>query len=222
MSRDPLRPVVTIAVLAKAPVPGQVKTRLCPPYTLEQAAALAAAALEDTLAAVLQTPGAGPPVLVLDGDADTCPTAGFAVRSQRGTGLDERISNAVTDVHRERGGPVLLVGMDTPQLTGTVLAGPVALLAAGTQSVLGPAADGGYWAIGLQRPDPSVVVGVPMSTATTGARQLERLRAAGLSVELLPVLVDVDDAASARAVAEAAPTTRFARLYGRIAPGAAA
>lgn len=222
MSRDPVRPVVTIAVLAKAPVPGQVKTRLCPPYTPEQAAALAAASLEDTLAAVLETPGAGPPVLVLDGDSDACPTAGFAVRPQRGTGLDERISNAVTDVHRERGGPVLLVGMDTPQLTGAHLAGPVALLAAGTQSVLGPAADGGYWAIGLQRPDPSVVVGVPMSTATTGARQLERMRAAGLSVELLPVLVDVDDAASARVVAAAAPMTRFARLYGRIAPGAAA
>ena len=222
MSRDPVRPVVTIAVLAKAPVPGQVKTRLCPPYTPEQAAALAAASLEDTLAAVLETPGAGPPVLVLDGDSDAFPAAGFAVRPQRGAGLDERISNAVTDVHRERGGPVLLVGMDTPQLTGTVLAGPVAMLAAGTQSVLGPAADGGYWAIGLQRPDPSVVVGVPMSTATTGARQLERMRAAGLSVELLPVLVDVDDAASARVVAAAAPTTRFARLYGRIAPGAAA
>ena len=218
---DPVGPV-TIAVLAKAPVAGQVKTRLCPPYTPEQAADLAGAALGDTLAAALETPGAGPPMLVLAGDATACPAPGFELVVQRGDGLDERIANAITDVHRERGGPVLVIGMDTPQLTAELLSRPVALLAAGSASVLGPAADGGYWAIGLQRPDPSLVLGVPMSTAETGRHQIERLRAAGLEVDLLPVLVDVDDAESARAVAEAAPSTSFARLLRSTVPGAAA
>ena len=94
-------------------------------------------------AAVLATPGTSRPVLVLAGDANDCPTTtGFQVLPQRGDGLDERIAYAITDVHRERGGPVLVIGMDTPQLTAEQLSRPVALLAAGTASVLGPAADG--------------------------------------------------------------------------------
>jgi rSAM/selenodomain-associated transferase 1 len=210
---------VTIAILAKAPVAGRVKTRLCPPYTADQAAELAAAALRDTLAVVRRTPSTKPAVLVLAGDSSRFRRSGVEVLAQRGDGLDERIGYAMADVHRERGGPVLLIGMDTPQVTVRALAWAAGRLAAGVDSVLGPAADGGYWAIGLQRPDPSLVLGVPMSTAATGRHQHERLRAAGLHVEVLPMLVDVDDAESAHLVARSAPTTAFARVLAGMAPG---
>ena len=99
---------MAIAVLAKTPVPGRVKTRLCPPCTPAQAASLARAALEDTLAAVTSVAGAHP-VLVLDGDPSEWADR-IAIVPQRGRGLDERLASAFADL----GGPAVLVGMDTP------------------------------------------------------------------------------------------------------------
>ncbi len=77
-------------------------------------------------------------------------------------------------------------------------------------AVFGPAADGGFWALGLCVPDPALLRGVPMSTPTTGAIQRARLLAAGLRVADLPQLRDVDTAADAVAVARQAPQSRFA------------
>jgi uncharacterized protein len=194
-------------VLAKAPRPGRSKTRLCPPCTPHEAAALAQAALVDTLDAVLATP-ATRRVLVLDGPAGDWLPAGFDVVAQRGDGLDERLACAFADV----GGPALLVGMDTPHVTPAELAGGLArLMAPGTDAVLGPAPDGGYWAVGLRTAEPRAFVGVPMSTSYTGRAQLARLRGLGLRVALLPALRDVDRIADARAVAALAPSGRFAR-----------
>ena len=173
-----------LVVLAKAPRPGRSKTRLCPPCTPRDAAALARAALADTLDAVLATPAARR-VVVLDGPVGDWLAPGVGVVAQRGDGLDERLANAFADV----GGPALLVGMDTPQVTP----------------------DGGYWAIGLRVPQPGAFVGVPMSTAWTGSAQHARLRQLGLRVALLPALRDVDRIADARAVATLAPAGRFAR-----------
>ena len=203
---DP-RAGAALVVLAKAPRAGRSKTRLCPPCTPDEAAALARAALADTLEAVLAAPAARR-VLVLDGPAGDWLPAGFEVIPQRGDGLDERLAHAFADV----GGPALLVGMDTPQLTPRDLSRGLARLAApGTDAVLGPAPDGGYWAIGLRAADPRAFLGVPMSTARTGRAQLSRLRALGLRVALLPALRDVDRIADARAVAALAPAGRFAR-----------
>ena len=84
-------------------------------------------------------------------------------------------------------------------------------MGSGADAVLGPAPDGGYWAIGLSVPDPRAFVGVPMSTAHTGRAQHTRLRMLGLRVALLPALRDVDRIADARAVAKLAPSGRFAR-----------
>jgi uncharacterized protein len=196
-----------LIVLAKAPRPGASKTRLCPPCTPVQAAALARAALGDTLDAVLATPAARR-VLVLEGPADDWIPSGVEIIAQRGGSLDERLAHAFADV----GDPALLVGMDTPQATPADLADGLArLMAADADAVLGPAHDGGYWAIGLREPDLSAFVGVPMSTAHTGRSQLERLRSLGLRVALLPVLRDVDRIADAHAVAALAPGGRFAR-----------
>ncbi len=205
---------VQLLVLAKAPVPGRVKTRLCPPYTAAQASRLAAAALDDTLDAVLATDVARR-VLVLAGALDGVP-AGLDVQPQRGEGLAERIAAAFDDAWAALPVPLLLVGMDTPQLTAAELgAAAGALLEPAVDAVLGAAADGGWWALGLRRPDPGLLLGVPMSTAHTGRVQLARLVGAGLRVHELPELVDVDTAADARRVAAAAPGSRFAALVDR-------
>ena len=195
---------VQLLVIAKEPVPGRVKTRLCPPCTPEEAASIAAAALADTLDAVRATP-AGRRVLVLDG---TLEAPGFDVVPQRGGPFDERLGCAFDDV--DPASPALLVGMDTPQLTPALLTAAVDALA-DADAVLGLAHDGGWWALGLRRPDGDLLRGIVTSRADTGQRQLDRLRAAGLRTVLLPTLTDVDTVAEALAVAALAPGTRFAR-----------
>lgn len=195
---------VQLLVVAKEPVPGRVKTRLCPPLTPDQAADVARAALEDTLDAVRATP-AGRRVLVLDGRYDA---PGFDVVPQRGGPFDERLGHAFDDVDPAR--PALLVGMDTPQVTAELLAAACDALL-GADAVLGLAPDGGWWALGLRRPDGDLLRGVVTSREDTGRRQLDRLRAAGLRTALLPALTDVDTVAEAVAVAATAPGTRFAR-----------
>ncbi|GLW11634.1 glycosyl transferase [Microtetraspora sp. NBRC 13810] len=208
-----------ILVIAKEPVPGRVKTRLCPPCTEEQAARLASAALEDTLrtVAAVRVPHR---VLVLQGLPGAWLPAGFPVIPQRGRGLDERLAAAFTDAYRLHAMPVVLVGMDTPQLTPALLEAAAGALA-GHDAVYGPAADGGFWLLGLRRPDPALLLGVPMSRPDTGAVQLTRLRRAGLSVAHLPELHDVDTFADACHVAAQAPGTRFAATLRDVRAGLA-
>jgi rSAM/selenodomain-associated transferase 1 len=204
----------TLIVIAKAPVPGRVKTRLCPPCTPRQAAALAEAALRDTLDAALRSRAARR-VLALDGAPGPWLPPGFEVLPQRGDGLAERLANAFADA----GGPAFLVGMDTPQLTPQLLD---AGLEACADAVLGLTYDGGYWGIGLRAPDRAVFAGVPMSAAVTGAFQRARLEQLGLATARLPALRDVDTIADAEAVARAAPHTRFAAALAAPAPVEAA
>jgi rSAM/selenodomain-associated transferase 1 len=200
---------VQLLVLAKQPVAGRVKTRLCPPLTPEQAAAVAEAALEDTLDVVRQVP-ASRRVLVLDGSYEA---DGFEVQPQRGGPMPERLAAAFDDVDPAQ--PALLVGMDTPQLSADLLRQALACLAE-HEAVLGLASDGGWWALGLQRPDGSLLRDVPTSRDDTGARQLAALRGAGLEPHLLPELRDVDTADDARAVAQLAPHGRFGRLVSEV------
>lgn len=202
----------TYLVIAKAPVAGRSKTRLTPPCTPEQAAALAEAALSDTLAAVAAAP-AGRRVIVLEGTPGPWLPDGFEVLPQRGDGLDERLAAAFQDAAADATGGAVLVGMDTPQVTADDLADAwAALRSDGTDAVLGHAPDGGYWAVGLRVQDPALFVGLPMSTAHTGRDQEARLRAHGRSVALLRERRDVDLIDDAREVAALAPATRFARL----------
>jgi rSAM/selenodomain-associated transferase 1 len=206
-----------VIVLAKEPVAGRVKTRLCPPYEPEQAAALAGAALRDTIDAVRATP-VRRRVLALDGPGDRWSRAGFPVLAQRGDGLDERIAHALTDAWAGAALPMLLVGMDTPQLTSEHVLSALARLLGGWDAAFGPAADGGFWALGLRRPFPGLVRGVPMSSPRTGEHLLGRLRAAGLRTALLPRLRDIDTASDAAAVAPGAPGSCFARTLAAIGP----
>ncbi|AZM92368.1 DUF2064 domain-containing protein [Streptomyces sp. W1SF4] len=201
--------MTSLLVIAKAPVPGRVKTRLTPPFSPGQAAALAEAALADTLAAVAATP-AGRHVLVLEGAPGRWLPPGFEVVPQSGGSLDERLAAAFAGCT----GSALLIGMDTPQVTPAHLA--PALEFDAYDAWFGPAADGGFWALGLAAPDPALLLGVPMSAPDTGAVQYERLRAAGLRTGLLPRLRDVDTAADAAEVAALAPTGRFATCHRRL------
>ncbi|MCT9935115.1 TIGR04282 family arsenosugar biosynthesis glycosyltransferase [Planotetraspora sp. A-T 1434] len=205
-----------IVVIAKEPLPGRVKTRLTPPYTPQAAAALAQAALEDTLHAVAATPAIRR-VLCLAGEPGPWLPPGFTVLPQRGDGLDERIAAAFADAHATLACPIVLIGMDTPQVTPLLLGR--ALHALGSHdAALGPARDGGFWLLGLRRPDQDLVRGVPMSRADTGHVQLLRIRRAGLSVQLLPELTDVDTAADIDEVARQTPGSRFAAALACHAP----
>ncbi|MET8557327.1 DUF2064 domain-containing protein [Streptomyces sp. NPDC004959] len=202
--------MTTLLVIAKEPRAGRVKTRLTPPFTPAQAAALAEASLADTLHTVAAAP-ATRRVLVLDGAPGPWLPSGFDVVPQCAGGLDERLAAAFAAC----AGPALLIGMDTPQVTPALLD---VRLAPG-EAVLGPAPDGGFWALGLASPAPAALLhGVPMSTATTGAVLRARLLAAGLRVRDLPPLRDVDTAADAHAVAGEAPRSRFAARLASCAP----
>jgi rSAM/selenodomain-associated transferase 1 len=194
--------MTTLLVIAKEPVPGRVKTRLTPPYTPGQAAALAESSLADTLDAVATTP-VKRRVLVLDGTPGPWLPASIEVVPQQGDGLDERLAHAFAAAD----GPAVLIGMDTPQVTPQMLATAAGRLSH-HDAVFGPAEDGGFWLLGLRVPDPSRLRGVPMSRPDTGAHQLARLR--DLSVAELDTLIDVDTADDAVRVAAQAPGTRFA------------
>ena len=199
-------------VIAKEPLPGRAKTRLTPPCSVDEAAELARASLLDTLDVVDRTPAARK-VLVFEGDARCWLREGFEVMPQRGAGLGERLAAAFDDVDS----PALLVGMDTPQLTPRLLLdGMRALARHDVDAVLGPAHDGGYWSVGFSEPVSGAFTGVPMSSGSTWIRQRARLDELGLRVREQPLLRDVDTIEDARAVASAAPLTRFARALAGI------
>ncbi|PZG20051.1 glycosyltransferase, partial [Micromonospora craterilacus] len=211
--------MTVLLVVAKAPVPGAVKTRLCPPATPEQAARIAAAALHDTMATVSATPGVTP-VLALAGrlgdGADAAElaaaAAGWLVLPQRGDDLGSRLAHAHADVAQAYPGrPVLQIGMDTPQLTAALLGAATRRLAR-AEVVLGGATDGGWWALGLRDPRRAAVLrAVPMSTPRTARLTRAVFAGQGLRAVPLPRLRDVDDWSDALAVAEAVPGSRFAR-----------
>lgn len=154
-------PEVALLVIAKEPRPGRVKTRLTPPFTSEEAAALAEASLADTLDAVARTP-ARRRVLVLDGEPGPWLPAGVEVVPQCAGGLDERLAAAFAGCD----GPALLIGMDTPQVTPELLTVDFA----DCDAWFGPAADGGFWALGLADPDPELLRGCPCRRRTRGPR----------------------------------------------------
>ncbi|MEZ0049333.1 glycosyltransferase A (GT-A) superfamily protein (DUF2064 family) [Mycobacterium sp. MAA66] len=189
---------VTVVVVAKAPVPGLAKTRLAAAVGAEAAADIAAAALLDTLDAVAAAPVAARAV-ALTGDLTQARAsadirnrlAAFTVFDQRGCDFADRLANAHLDAARA-GYPVLQIGMDTPQVSADAL-GECARALLGAEAVLGPATDGGWWLLGLHDPEfAGCLRTVPMSRPDTGELSLRALRAAGLRVQLVASLSDVD------------------------------
>lgn len=196
-----------VIVLAKAPVAGRSKTRLQERWSPAQAAALAEAALADTLAVVAAVDAHHE--IALDGPPGAWLPAGFTVRPQVTGTHAQRIAAALA-CHDE---PSLLIGMDTPQVTPALLERGLGGLRT-HDCALGHATDGGWWALGLLDPSrcAGLVLGVPTSTPSTGARQERALRAAGLRVAMLPTLRDVDLPEDAEHVAALVPRSRFAAV----------
>jgi glycosyltransferase A (GT-A) superfamily protein (DUF2064 family) len=218
--------------MAKAPVPGLVKTRLTPPAEPEQAAAIAAASLLDTLDAALNTPGAEC-VVAMTGDLTRAARRGelaarlseVTVIPQRGGDFAERLANAHADAGWCLPGlPVLQIGMDSPQVGGELLAACAAELGSpGVAAALGPASDGGFWILGLREPsEAELLCEVPMSTADTGVKTLAALQRRELPVRELATLCDVDTLAEAVKVARIVPDGRFAAAVAAVSTSATA
>lgn len=209
-----------LLVVAKAPVAGLAKTRLGAVLGPRHAARVAAAALLDTLDAVLAVPSAIP-VVALTGDLDAAERgdevaealARCVVIPQRGKEFADRLANAHADVaHTYPGRAVFQIGMDTPQVSSELLTESIdALHRPAVDAVLGPALDGGWWGLGLRNPlHAKVLRWVRMSKTDTGMRTLRALRRAGLRVDRLAALSDVDTMADAIVVAATVPFGRFA------------
>jgi glycosyltransferase A (GT-A) superfamily protein (DUF2064 family) len=200
-----------LLVMAKAPMPGRAKTRLCPPCTPQQAAAIAGAALLDTLAATDRATVVRRTVVLSGEYAVPC---GWSSVAQRGEALGDRLANAFADTALP-GVASLVIGMDTPQVDAELLAAVTAPLHR-VDAVLAMAEDGGFWALALRDPVHGAVLrAVPMSRADTGARTAAALFGHGLGLEYGPVLRDVDTAADAVAVANDVPDGRFAAAVRR-------
>ncbi len=205
-----------VLLVAKAPVPGQVKTRLGARIGHDAAAGLAAAALLDTLDACRGTGAAGHLSLTgdladaVEGEAISAALEGWTISPQRGDTFAERLVAA----HHDAGaGPVVQIGMDTPQVTAADLTA-VADGLARYDAVLGPAVDGGWWA--LARQDPDVVrhvAEVAMSTPATFVDTHRALERAGCRVGHAASMTDVDTVADADLVAALSPDIRFARAW---------
>lgn len=210
----------TTLVVAKAPVAGLAKTRLCPPLTPAEAADLAAAALLDTLAlasdavehdrsrVVVSYTGVFADAARASALADAM--AGCRLIEQRGSTFGERLSNAHHDV-AVLGAAVVQIGMDTPHADPAVLqeaATSVSTLA--RRAAIGSATDGGWWLLALSDPAAAKVLsGVPMSRDDTAALTRQRLIGVGLSLVDVAPLTDVDTWDDAVAVAKAHPDLQF-------------
>lgn len=207
----------TVLLVAKAPVPGLAKTRLAADVGERVAADIAAAALLDTLDAVAAAP-VSRRVVALTGELrNACRSdeiasrlADFTVIAQRGDGFAERLACAHEDAAAP-GLPVLQIGMDTPQASPHLLAECGRALVA--DAVLGLATDGGWWVLGVRDAAMAGCLrGVPMSQPDTGALTLAALRAAGLRVDLVTELADVDTVADIAEVRRlCVPAGRFAQ-----------
>lgn len=198
--------MTTLVLIAKEPLPGRAKTRLHPAVSLQHAALIAGAAIDDTLR-TLNTVPATRRVLFFDGEALPARAAGWDVIRQPAGTLDERLAH----IFDELSGPVLLVGMDTPQLSAADLAPAFTATGDTHDAWFGPAVDGGFWALGMREPRGELIRGIRMSQHDTGHHQLMRLAAASLDVGMLRPLADVDTIETAFDVAALIPDSLFSR-----------
>lgn len=201
---------VALGVMCKVPRSGASKTRLCPPLAEDEAAALSACFIADVAAVIHALPpdlGAQgvavyTPFGSEDGLDDLLP-AGFGRLGQRGADLGERLLHATEDLLASGFEAVCLINSDSPTLPSALLHRVMASLRQpGDRVVIGPAIDGGYTLIGLKHPHPLLFRDITWSTGHVLAETLTRAASGGLSVSLLPLWYDVDDAASLQLLLE--------------------
>ena len=188
-----------LIVVAKQPAPGQTKTRLSPPLSPEQAAALYECFLRDTLDQIRQVHEVQRVIAYLPLDArdhfhKLAPD--FQLIPQAGRQLGERLDNALTSYLSHGYQRAVIMDSDSPTLPTACLSQAFHDLEDGADVSLGPCEDGGYYLIGLRQPAPRLLREVQMSTPTVAADTITLAKEEGLSVNLLPTWYDVDDAAS--------------------------
>jgi uncharacterized protein len=196
------KPGCAIGIMVKAPSAGNVKTRLTPPLTPEEACVLSGCFFRDT-AYNIQTAGAAcgaqgvivytPPDQrnALDGLAPK----DFRFLAQTGDSLGARLLNAMSNLLADKYDSVCLINSDSPTLPPEILISAIEVLGtAGDRIVLGPAEDGGYYLIGLKSPHRILFDGIAWSTSEVLAHTVERARRISLDVVMLPSWYDVDDA----------------------------
>lgn len=192
--------------MTKAPRAGKVKTRLTPPLTSEEAAALNVCFLRDTAAAISETAAHGrargigiyTPVGEERAFADILP-AHFELVAQRGDGFGERLLLATEDLLAIGFHAVCLIDSDSPTVPQHAYMRAVELLTQpGDRVVLGPSDDGGYYLIGMKQAQARLFQEIDWSTEKVFAQTMQRAAEAGAAVELLPTWYDVDDRATLR------------------------
>jgi rSAM/selenodomain-associated transferase 1 len=193
-----------LAVMAKAPRAGKVKTRLSPPLSLEQSASLNICFLRDTARNIAEVASVSAATGLISytpiGDEalfDGILPEAFALVPQRGDGFGERLLSAAEDILACGFGAVCLIDSDSPTLPAQALKQAVEALALpGDRVVLGPSDDGGYYLIGLKVAHPEPFQNITWSTSSVFEETVERVRAAKLELVELPLWYDVDDAAT--------------------------
>jgi rSAM/selenodomain-associated transferase 1 len=194
-----------LLVVAKRPAPGQTKTRLSPPLSPGQAAALYECFLRDTLDVMRQVAAARPVIAYLPASeeayfSELAPD--FELLLQAGPDLGARLDNALTHYLQLGYQQVVIMDSDSPTLPPACLTAAFAGLSNGADVVVGPCDDGGYYLIGLKRPAPRLLREVQMSTPHVTAHTLALAAEENLRVELLPTWYDVDNAATLNRLAE--------------------
>ena len=186
-----------LAVVAKRPAAGQTKTRLCPPLSGEAAAALYECFLADTLALMRGVDGVERAIVYLPAGEEAYFTGlapDFALLPQEGDDLGARLDNLLSHALGNGAGQAVVMDSDSPTLPPAYVAEAFARLDDGADVVFGPCDDGGYYLVGLRRPQPRLLREVQMSTPRVLADSLAIAAELGLNVALLPVWYDVDTA----------------------------
>lgn len=187
-----------LVVMSKAPEPGQSKTRLVPPLSSTEAADLAGALLLDQLDNLAQFGGAQLFVAFTPASAagffKMFEARGFTCFPQRGDSLGERMSHAFAHLFASSFSRIVLIGGDLPVLPGEFLERAYASLDAGADVVLGPAADGGYYLIGMNSLIKDVFQHISWSCHDVLARTVEKISSLGLRYEFMPAWYDIDTA----------------------------
>jgi hypothetical protein len=207
-------PGPVLGVFAKQPVPGQVKTRLCPPLTEIEAARLCQVALAETVQGLWDAPPRM--VLFYSGDYTWFDRAFPEVLlvPQTDGDLGVRLQTAVEQLFAAGGGPVLLMGSDSPDLPEAMIVEALAELEQADVVTI-PCLDGGYALIGLNRSCPELFENIPWSTSAVLAATREQAAGAGLVYQELAEWDDLDDIASLQRLVERSPETGTARYVQR-------
>jgi uncharacterized protein len=185
-----------LIVVAKQPTPGVTKTRLSPPLSPEQAASLYECFLLDTLDLVRKIQGIQPVIAYLPEEASDYFTGlapDFDLLLQSGRNLGERLDHALTHYLNAGYRNVVIMDSDSPTLPSSCLSAAFKLLNNGSDVVIGPCEDGGYYLIGIKKPHPRLLREVRMSTPQVTADTLAMAAEEGLRVGLLPTWYDVDN-----------------------------